>query len=265
MIKPLTVALDTERREWAAALVASLPASLRLTQAQSADIGLVDGAGDWPLRAQALAAGGVRRILVIEPAMADPATVQQLAAFARERGVEVHLGEGFAGNPALAGFRDWLAGEFNLLTLCGHGDGDVAGLLLQQLRVARAIGFSSVKTENAVVMADAAVVTLAGELGGRPMTLRMNVSRTGAASAQHRLAAYGPGAAASLTLHDGWIARPAEAILFGSDGLRGQPSIYETGHRAALRALLAERAQTDDDIPHWERDAAFAQALCRER
>jgi len=262
MTTPLKLALDSERPEWARALVASLPASLRLAPAEGADFGLVDAGAAWPLRAEAMVACGIKRVLVVEPTMADPDAVQRLSEVANERGAMIRFGEGFAGNPALTGFRSWLTEDIVLLTATGHGEADVASLLLQQLRLARAAIFSAERVEDAVITTGAAIVTLAGDLDGRPGILRMNVCRTEAVAAQHRLLAHGPVVTASLTVHDGWNAREAEAAFADSDGLQVRPSIYESAHRAALRALLDEQAQAGEDLQLWAKDAAFVRALC---
>ena len=118
----LPVRIDSDTPEWTRALVASLPASLRLAKDGEARVALVTGA-NWPDRAILAIEAGVDRVQVIEPILADVLAVERLATVVRRTAATLRISEGFAGNAAMSTVRKWLAsGALVNLTITGYGN-----------------------------------------------------------------------------------------------------------------------------------------------
>lgn len=223
-----------------------------------ADVLAVGGAGDWAARAQEAAGSGLRGVLVLGPAPADPGVLRELAEDSRRRGVPVVLARTWA-EPALAALllvgAAAAAGQALLVqsTVCGAADEHT--LLTEQLGVLRAL--ASWPPEPALVRTGAG-----GYLGHVP--LRVGAVTVPAAVTGIR----GTRLAPRLTLRVHWeagvlraeagapgAARPWRLTTATQQGELSHQADYESGYR---RAWLRLRAAIDGPGPVAEDLSAFA-------
>lgn len=249
-----TVALASERAGWGRGLVASLPRALRLVRGdgEAADILLIDGAGEWVVRAARVLAQGGRQLVVVEPGPVDPAALAGLADAVDRAGADVALIEALPDNPALAAFRDRLDPGFGELVLDGADDEGIQGLLLTQLRLLRALGFRDLRLTAAAATSTAYLIDGEGRLNEAVRRLRLT-GAAGARPARIEITAYADTAMARLWWSGGTEARPVEVMLADAAGLLQLPAIHEGGHRHGLRAMLA--------LPETSRGSAPLRAL----
>ncbi len=260
MTAPLLLSFDPARPGPARTLAASLPASVKLVET-AGEIALVDGQGNWPEHVAGWIGKGVRRVLVLDPDIAGADTLAPVLALAAGQDAQVSISETHADNPATPQVRGWLDDRFGIHTITGHSCDPLAGLILQQLRIARATGLQGLAIDHAVVSADAAVAVLSGALDDTPISLRLTATRSAVPGAHHAWMAHAPDASASLTVFSGPAARPAQALHMTTEGGHCPPTIYEHAHRASLRAMLTGAGGDAERVARWLDDAALARAI----
>lgn len=253
----LNIAVDGLAPLRAAALAASLPASVRMG---GGDALLLDGADDWPERLSRAIAQGARRIILIDPVPArglDGVIAQVEAADA-----SVILCENHADNPAVAPFGAGLTGPFAAITITGQGMAPLADMILAQLRLVRALGIAVGDLFDAAGGVDHALATLQARHGGQDLLLRLNVAQSGAGLAHHRLMAHGVADSACIEIGSEAHARPATAFHITADAAEHQATIYEGALRAALRRAVAGDWPGDAlALRDWAGDADLALAI----
>jgi hypothetical protein len=238
MTAPRTVSLFSDEPGWGGALVASLPRSLRRVNGSEGELALVDGRGDWSGIALVQIERGCRQVLLIDPGPAAADRIARLAGGVEVSGATCTLSEHFAGNPAIAAFRDWLGPDFGTFALESVDASGPGAAALAQLRLLRALGLAAVTFSH--VARTAAALLAEGEalLGGRRLHIRLAAVGSAAGPARHRISAYAPAASARLELEHGGEALPATASQSTPEGVLTLPSIHESAHRRNLRGLL---------------------------
>jgi len=253
----LSVQADGISASWTKALAASLPASVRLVDT-GGDVVLLGGQGDWHARLLAAMQAGQKRFIVMDPQAGAAGQLGEVAAMAQAIGAQVTLCETHADNPAVAPFRAGLAGTYSTVTITGQGEAAIADLVLQQLRLARAAGFAPAAIVHAAADAGQAIATLEATFGDASVLLRLNAVQSRAGGAHHRLLAHGRTESACLQVWSDPPARPATAFHISGDCTTGQPTIYESAHRAVLRSLAAPGGE---ELQQWDHDAGLAMAI----
>jgi hypothetical protein len=246
----LSVQSDGVSPAWAKALAASLPASVRLVET-GGDVVLLSGQGDWPARLLAAMQGGQRRFILIDPQAGAAGQLGEVMA----TGADITLCEIHADNPAVTPFRAGLAGACSTVTITGQGEAPIADLVLQQLRLARATGFAPKAIVHAAADAGQALATLEATYGEASVLLRLNAVQSRAGSGHHRLLTHGRTESACLQVWSDPAARPANAFHIAGDSTTGQPTIYESAHRAVLRAFAPPGGEA---LREWDHDAHLA-------
>lgn len=231
-----TVALASMRAGWGRELVASLPRSLRRVDDSVADLVLVDGAPGWTALAKQALAQGARTLVVIEPTIVDLASLTKLADAIDLAGADIALVSALADSAAPASLCDLLDATFGELVLDGTQSGSLAGLLLTQLRLLRAVGLDDLRLTTAAVTPAAFIIEGEGQIEGIERRIRLTGS-VGAGPARIALNAHAGAATARLSWRGDAAARPVDVSLADATGLRTLPAIHEGGHRHALRSL----------------------------
>lgn len=233
-----TIALNSARTEWGRELVASLPRSVGLVEGPVADIALIDGTDDWTATAMRALDRGARTLMVVEPGPVDPAALSTLADAVDAAGADVRIGSALAEHAAMAGFRDLIDDSFGELVVDGQGGDGLTATCLLQLRLLRAAGIDNLRLTAIAATQAAFLIEGEGRSGGVTRRLRMT-GAMGIGPVRVRIVAHGDGATARLSWRGDAAARPVEVSLADASGLRTLPTIYESGQRTALRALLA--------------------------
>lgn len=237
------VALTSKRAGWGRGLIASFPRSVCIaTDGGPPDLAVIDGTGDWLASARERLDRGVTRILVIEPRREDPAAVIALADALDGCGAELRLGETFAGNPAIAGFRDVLGMDPTEIVLDGCDDDPPRAILFTHVRLMRAIGLTKVSLSGLQLSGAACIADGRGLLSGAEVCLRLTGATCGVVSARHVVTAFGQSTMARLMLHGGGEARPAEVSVTTPAGRTVLPAIHHGAHRHALQRMLQGNA-----------------------
>jgi hypothetical protein len=251
------VGFAAEIRDIARPLIASFQRSARPAQGKP-DIMLLSGARGWTDRARECVDQGLKRILVVEPAAEEPAQVRALDKICANGGATVLLSEGYAHNPAVPGFAQWLNAGRDLVMLHGTGPEPVSDLLLMQVRLLRAIGVVNLVAHDCVSTSESILLSGVGEIGAHPHEVRIMATQT-RGSGRMSIRVDAPLSAARLELGDGWTARPAIASIATADGLTTLPTIYESAHRARLRTLVSGVAPGDaQSLIQFASDVEFA-------
>ena len=241
----------------AAALAASLPASVRMVEG---DALLLDGAGDWPERLTQVMALGARRVILVDPAVVS--VEEALIAQVEQAGVSVMLCETHADNPAVAPFSAKLAGPLSAVTITGQGMAPLADMILAQMRLARAVGIEVGDLCDATARGDHALAILQATYGGEGLLLRLNVARSAVGMAHHRLMAHGAAHGACIEIGSATHARPATAFQIGADEAVHQATIYESALRTTLRrAAAGDWPEDAQALRAWALAAQLALAI----
>ena len=222
-------------------LAASLTQSCRFADDPAqARIVLVDGSGDWVADVQAALVSQPDHILLLDPSFADVPAVEALASRLAAGKTRLTISETAATNPAVAPWQDTFTDDIANITFDASGPQPVNRLLLDQLRLARTLGFAVDAIVDWQANDRAAMVTAhpAGGEDAQPL-LRLAARTANRSHALHRIDAYIAGGICSLSLPLAGDARPAHASIMNADGERILPTIYEHAHRRSLRAILS--------------------------
>jgi hypothetical protein len=252
--RPLTVTLDESEDEIAAThrtVLAGLPDRWRISHA-AADAAVVFGGHiDWPLRAEAALAAGVRGVLVTCPVWTSPTAVAELAAVAAATGVPITVESAYLADPSwkqlLPTLREHAAEAVLVDSLritpwsasrLRHRQG-LSAHCLEHLAVLQtvigplhAVAFYQRATEH---------YALGAESAGR--VLNVVGVRGGAGSDQLTVDLVGLARRWRISFDSGAIARPTTVEMMDASGVYTAPAIYETGQRGAWLEL--HEAMTD--------------------
>jgi len=238
MTAQYTLTADADQSLFAQELVASLPLSFMLADSAT-DVALVGGAPGWVEKAlQRTGSGAV--VIVHDPAPVASSSIDALIGDARDR---LRMAETFAGNPALAQLVqrcDDLLSAVRTIRMYALGT-DVRTSLLEQIRVLTAIGWQSFEVIDAQIAPSGGLITGRCTRHGGSVLARLQVSVSTNAR-HHSLRAYSADAALKVDLPDAVTARPARVEAVTTEGALILPTIYETAHRATLRAVGIEGA-----------------------
>jgi len=259
----LTLGGASDLQGMAANLAATFPISYRLSSDEEpqADIMLLSGEADWTEAAARRSALPHGWTIIVDPVAQDAEAIEDLAARLEQSRSLVLLSETFAGNPILQPVKEALRFPIHNYTIQSRTSGSLTQSLFEQLRIARATGLGSVEVTDVAVARGAVLLTFAGLFNGDKVELRTSVKVTSATPAQHVLDIFGPHDALKLTLFGAETARPAEAKITSADGQKLLPTIYETSHRALLRALPQSAAGTSDALRDLAADVRLIQSL----
>jgi hypothetical protein len=231
-----TLTADADQSSFAQQLAASLPLSFTLANGPS-DVALVGGEPGWVERAlQRIAAGGI--VIVRDPSPVASSSVDVLVG---EAGDQMVLAETFAGNPALSQLVercDDLLSTASTIRMHALG-ADVGTGLLEQIRVLGALGWHSIELIDAQIAPSVGLVTGRCTRRGRTALARLQVSVT-SSPRWLCLRAYSADGALKVDLPDAITARPARVEAVTPEGALILPTIYETAHRATMRAIAGE-------------------------
>lgn len=242
MTTQLSVRADAEAEAAGAvaAVVASLPVSLKPATA-GADLVGVAGSGGWTGRAAEAIRRGAKGVVVVSPEPEDPTG---LATIAAEHGAAVVLDQQWAGNPVFAeaqtGVRTVLTEALpdavlvDSVAYAAPGS-DTAALLTEHLAVILACGLDVGEWRRVQLTGHGYVVS--GALpNGAPVALHGIL--TSAVPATAKVSVFTATGRADVVLPDPAAAWPAEIRAVTPDGATTLPSLYETSHRHAWRRLL---------------------------
>jgi hypothetical protein len=220
------------------ALVASLPLSFSIAgDARPADVIVLAGGRGWATEARRELDSEAQRVVVVSPGLDDADAIRALADSADSGGASVVLSETYAGNPGLAGAASRFEGAM-LVAITGLTEVDLGEGLLVHLRMARALGLTEVRLDDAVSTASAHLASGSAQLGGRVL-FRSLVTHSAAAPAQHTARGYAGAGLVVATVFDSDTARPASVTAVTGEGATELPTIYEHAHRSAFRALAS--------------------------
>lgn len=224
----------------ASAVTATLPVSLRASAEADADLVVIDGTTSWTEPLAAALARSPRGVLLIDP-IAEPADA--VRAVAAEAGLtRVLIADRYAGNPAVAALVERAPASLKTPTsITGVVVGaDRARAALEALRLLRALDFTVAELRR--IDASGAVLLLGRTSAGASIAL--HAIEAVDERAELRVRTFD--GAATLTLTPATSARPAAVHLIDANGALRLPTVYETAHRAGLRALVADGSNADD-------------------
>jgi hypothetical protein len=260
---PLTVAAQDDIGPLVAQVIANLPVSFAPASGSRPDVVVVSGAGHWSGNAADALSNGARTVIVIDPSADDPDDVESLAQQAESRAAVVALSETFAGNPAIAAFRDRFPSAFTRLAAVfidsTATDADPMDLALTQIRVLRAVGLSDLTLQT--VSTHTRGFTYSGRAGGA--LLGGVGALTTALPPRLRLRGHSPDRLIEIELPDAASARPADAVLSNDAGGYVLPTIYETAHRATfhrIQAAVLKGLSTAPQLREFASDVRAARA-----
>jgi hypothetical protein len=252
-----------------AAVLASLPSSLRPVPGGGELVAVSGSAAGWSQRALAALEGGARGILVIDPTLDDAAagSATELRRRAAHLGVPVVLGSPWADNPAVP----TAAPEFRRRGLPGRllearvtapvGAALDSGLVAQLALVRAAVGTI---VDASLVTSDDRGYTVLGALGSGLRVVLVGV-RTNALPESARLRLLADESSVELAIPASATARPAHAVITDARGATLLPTVYENAHRASWRRLCRAVVETGsaavDDLGGFLEDAETAAAL----
>lgn len=242
---------DAEAAGDVAAVVSSLPVSLRPAQG-STDVAAVSGSAGWGSRAADAIRDGARGVVVVGPAAEDPSA---LAAACTQYGAAVVLDQQWAGNPALAASQEnvrrllteALAGAVlvDSVAYAAPGSGTDA-LLTEHLAVILKCGLEVSGWRLVQRNSHGYVVT--GRLSnGAPLALQGILTSSFPATA--KVSILTASGRADVVLPDPSAAWPAEIRSVTADGAITLPTIYQTAHRhtwTRLRDHVASGSPSGD-------------------
>jgi hypothetical protein len=236
---PLTIALDAADARVHArhvALLATLPARLRATDAPGADVVVVTGSRPgWPEDAAEAVRGGARGVLVAEPATGDPGTVRALEVTAADAGAVVAVESPVLDatwQTALPRLRASLAGAALVHGLVAAAPAELAAGRLGLLALARSLtgGLDELNAGDGD--------WISGRAGEVPVALSCTPTTVG--RPQLRIDVIAPGEQWRAVFDPSALATPTRISGAHADGLDGPPDHYETHLRAAWRHLAGD-------------------------
>jgi hypothetical protein len=253
----ISIRADEASRRDVAAAVASLPLSI-VWATSTADVGLdvVDGAGRWLERARAGLSAGARRVLVRKPApMAGDAAFYGLDAsrlvVVDERGLADSLGRVKEMLPDEQGSLEATA----FVAAAADPERELLDLALALQRGWGALPRVISASRSTRWLAIAGVIDSDGRA---PAAVLLRVVLSDAAEARTVVTWTGSTVRAGVEAYPGTNARPAVTWVEDAAQRRILASPYETGLRAALRALANDEAGPD------HRDFVTAARFARE-
>ncbi len=223
----------------ASAVTATLPVSLSASAESDADLIVIDGTTSWTEPLRAALARAPRGVLLIDP-IAEPA--DDARAVAAEAGLaRVFVADRYAGNPAIAALVERAPAA---LQAPASITGTVVGAdrnrsALEAIRLLRALGLEIAELSR--VDASGAVLLLGRTSAGASIALHAIESID--ERAELRLRSFD--GAVTLALAPATSARPAVVHIIDANGALQLPTIYETAHRAGLRALVSDGSHQD--------------------
>ncbi|WJL96765.1 hypothetical protein QSU92_06210 [Microbacterium sp. ET2] len=246
---PYSVSVEGDRTLQAivGAVLSSLPRTYsRLEGAVRApvDVVAVAGGGEWADAAVQAIDAGVRGVIVIEPSPVALPGVDRLAEKAGAQRAVVRLARRWAGDPAVVPFSRARAvgGGTTLVDSRIELPGGVrpGPAAVAQIDLVQTALKGTVEIESAVFLEDSYVAT--GRLVRGAHSDLLLLSGASSMPFRHRasvreLLLEGR---RSLAIGDGETARAAVASVGDREGTRILPPVYETGYRAAWRALAAD-------------------------
>jgi hypothetical protein len=244
----LTVALDESDREIAAAhrtVLAGLPDRWRITQAAADAAVVFGGHADWPSRAEAALASGVRGVLVTHPVWTNPAVAAALAAEASRAGVWIGVESAYLADPSwkrlVPTLREHaadavLVDSFRTIPRSRSAVRDRQRLgtyCLEQLAVLKIF----VEPLSAVAFSQQApdLYVLGAESAGR--ALNVVGVRGGTASDQLTLDLVGLTRRWRVSFDSSAVARPTTIERMDASGTHASPAIYQTGRHGSWLEL----------------------------
>jgi len=236
---PLTVALDTADARVHArhvALLATLPARLRATDAPGAELVVVTGSRPgWPDDAAEAVRGGARGVLVAEPATGDPGAVRALEVTAADAGAVVVVESPVLDTTwqaALPRLRASLAGAALVHGLVAAAAAELPAARLGLLALARSLtgGLEEVRAGDGG--------WISGRAGDVPVALSCTPTTVG--RPQLRVDVVAPGEQWRAVFDPSALATPTRITGARADGLDGPTEHYETHLRAAWRHLAGD-------------------------
>jgi hypothetical protein len=249
----LTVTTDPETERLARVLVSSLPLSMALSSG-AADIAIVGGSEGWVDRALGAAAASAN-VVIVDPSPTDSADLDRLRA---AKGTSAFtIDESFAGNSAVCRLRETesrLLSDAHLVTIVSRGR-SLTGMLFEQLRILRALGWADVRVRDAEMAPNSMLITAHAQRGDTRVLLRL-VAAVSDTAREHRVRAYTTQDLVMLDLPDADTARPAWTEIVSPDGARILPAIYESAHRSTWRQVHARAVAGGDDGTDLEALAA---------
>ena len=225
--------------------LASLPATYRVGDSGGPRVAVARGA-DWMREALARIGQGSDGVLAVPSAFgaADPATAAALDESRRP----VVIDDRWSHNPGVAPLAAALerVTEAELLELGTHiGEGDVVVGALIDLLVLGDVLTGPLESISVASVRPHAITATATAKGSR--TLVAAVHRSAVGSGHARVRAVGPSQAVDAVLPEASTAAAAIVRLHGAEGAVHYPTVFESSHRAAWRAL-AEAVHADTAV-----------------
>ncbi|WP_052207136.1 hypothetical protein [Sinomonas humi] len=240
-------------------VVASLPVSLHLSDAEASALVAIAGTPGWTESALGAIASGARGLMIIEPCAADVASLKKRAD---TLGVPVVIDTEWAHNPAVAAAAPHFASlddENSLLEarVNARVGADLEQVLLAQLALIRA-AVGPVASLTYARRNRHGYDALATLVSGARASLAAILTDAIPGSAALRMIK--PKTAVTLTLPGAGTAAPGKVTVSGPEGATLLPTLWETSHRAAWRRLhtLADAGQACEDLAAFADDAALA-------
>jgi hypothetical protein len=244
----LTVALDESDDVIVArhlAVLAGLADHWRIHSADP-DVSVVFGShSDWPLRADAALAAGVRGVLITRPIWTSRAAVRALAAKAAAAGNRIVIESAFLADPSWKKFVPTLrehAPDTVLIdslrtvpssTMATSDGQDLGAHCLEQVAIVQTV----VGPISEVMLGEQTTEQYA--LSAEPAGRLINVIgvRSGAASDQLTLDLIGLARRWRVRFDNGAVARPTTVEMMDASGIHAAPLTYETGLRGTWLEL----------------------------
>jgi hypothetical protein len=260
MSESLTVSVADEVRAGyaTAGALASLPISYQHGGKSAAeDVTVVGGCSGWPGAVAGAVRAGARAVIVIAPEPADLSPLRSPDC----TGSLIVIDSRWASNPAVASagaaFRSAVTAgtRFECRVLVGTAR-SLPAVLLDQLSLVRAL--LAPATELRIL--HRSEHGFVGEALAAGISVDLSATRTEAVPEQASARLLTAEGAVHLLIPDGGTARPALLTVTGPDGAVLAPTIYESGHRAALRRLhrLLVTDGRSTDIDDLEADITTA-------
>lgn len=251
MTAPLTTLPDPELIDLDRQLRSSLPLSYAAAiDPGTADVALVAGSAQWPLRVAGLLGDGIARAVVIDPRPADPESVRALAADEDA----IVLSEPLASHPAVSAIADALGGT-DTLVLSSSEIRPAADQVFDQIRLLRALGVSDVRPLDVLVNGESILVTLGGARADVAVRVRLSAATTRAGRPRHQVRAYGAAVVVSADLPGPQTARSATVTTSSPTGILAVTAPLETAHRVTLRRV--RRGDVASDLEGFATDVAL--------
>jgi hypothetical protein len=243
-------------------LVPTLPLSYRPARDVSDDPGdvhLAFGEGDWTEAVAIAAEAGATCVMVVNPAPCPPERIVALIDRVQASSTRIFLSEAFASDPAVALLRARLTEKATVCNLAAAYMMGIERALFDQMRLARALAMPIGAIVDSIETRSSALVT--GRTADGTLIRLTVLPMVTDWEPRHRFRAYGANWAARLDLHGDHNARPAEASIIDANGMTLVPTIYETAHRAILRAIHGGLAASHQDMRNFAADSLLAATL----